>query len=166
MKVMSLAALGFASILSVAGCSSSRGASSATDSEDSISEDGTLPPDATASDVSVVVASKECDDFIAAQGQALSGERAELGQLPTEYKTLAGTYDKLAAKAPADLKADFVIVSKTYSGLSDLAAKANGDITKFTSDPAANELITNANFTASIRRVTIYTNATCPKPKS
>lgn len=85
-----------------------------------------------------------------------------MGELPDEYNKLSASFATLAANAPADLKADFAVVSKTYSDLSALAKKA-ADIAAFKSNPDALKLISDSKFTTSIVRVTEYTAKTCPE---
>jgi hypothetical protein len=85
-----------------------------------------------------------------------------MGELPKEYNNLSTSYVTLSANAPSELKADFVVVSKTYADLGALAKKA-ADIAAFKTNPDALKLISDAKFTASIVRVTEYTAKTCPE---
>ena len=165
MKAVSLVAVGLASLLTFSACSSSDPKSGTADSGDSVSTDVSLPAGVTAPDgtAAPVVVSKECDVFILAKKTALAGVRSTMGKLPDEYSALAASYVALAAKAPSDLQADLTTVSKTYAALAKLATKANGDIVAFSKDAEALKQIGDPGFQASISKVTIYTNITCPE---
>jgi hypothetical protein len=170
MKAVSLAALGIVSLLGVTACSSSAPKSSPASSDVTTADSGSVPVGVTGTAVSATSAastttappSKECIAFNAAKS-ALSGDRTTLGNLPAEYSTLADSYKTLSTKAPSELKADFTVVVTTYSSLSLIATSAGGDINKFKNNADANKLINDTKFTASIAKVTVYTDKTCPK---
>ncbi len=87
---------------------------------------------------------------------AFTGDRATLASLPAAF-------DVLSKSAPAELKADFAVVSATYAKLAEIVKKAGGDPAKYAKDPVALALFADAKFTAAIPRVTAYTDKNCPK---
>lgn len=115
---------------------------------------GTIPPGVTIPNIPGL--SGDCMALV----QAMAG--AFTGQGTGSLDGLPAALDKIAAKAPAELQADFKTMSKGYAALADLYKKYNNDFSKIATDPGAMKLFSDSSFTEASTRVSDYMDKQCP----
>ena len=92
--------------------------------------------------------------------QAMAG--AFSGQGDASLNGLPAALDKIAAKAPADMQADFKTMSKGYAALAGLYKKYNNDFSKIATDPEAMKLLNDPSFNEASTHISDYMAKQCP----
>jgi hypothetical protein len=122
--------------------------------------DGATIPDGTIPDVSIdpddlpANFSEECREYIQAFASAFSGQQAGL-------EGVAGAFDELGDVVPDDLQDDVEILAEGFTDLQALYEKYDYDYTKILTDPAAQQLFSDTEFTEASANVNTWLEEEC-----
>lgn len=170
MKKTSLIALGLASILGVAACSSDNKLSvttSKSQTETTASDSGSGGSDTTDASSSgdsggstisipnVAGLSEECTTYLNAIASAFTGTKDGISGVSESFA-------KLKDAVPDDLKDDVQVLSDGFAELQKLYEKYNYDYTKIAADPEATKLFSDGKFNEASTNITAWLDKECP----
>lgn len=173
MKKTSLIALGLASVLGVAACSSDNKLSvttSKSQTETTASDSGSGSSDTTDTSSSgdggggsasipnlsgVPGLSEDCTAYLNAIASAFTGTKDGISGLSESFA-------KLKDAVPDDLKDDVQVLSDGFAELQKLYEKYNYDYTKIAADPEATKLFSDGKFNEASTNITAWLDKECP----